>query len=1434
MDDLSEKPQDGLTGEVSFGPDDPQVQARSAYDVSPIIDQNLYKTARAALERNKDRPFPSAHEFVQHQLNKDEPQLPQYDREAEQAWQEGGKEAAHLAAYGIPVVGEGLAAYDMANALRDIASPEFRKAVSNKDYLTAGGDIAGLGLAALGAPGKLAKAAAAAGAVMMPQDAQASFFSRMAKMSPSVEHALEQAERALQFRKADKTDTWYHYGWAPDPAGNIVSELSDENARLIPQGLRKFRNFGEDVKLGEILSHPDLFDLYPSSYNKTVQSLHPGTEARGWYDPGRDLLASRQNLSDEDLLKNILHEHQHRIQHIEGMSPGTNPEVMIGPEEAARSFIEQRDAIQGAISLQKLMRGTNMDPIDALMLAKEKGIPIASGALAHVRKPFDNLLSEMDDLTGTIHNIRETTPSRFDQYFNSLGEWTARLPGERLKMTEGQRRASYPFPENFPVIVRPPSTIRHPNERSAIWEAERERAIDIARQLKKQEEDEAFARRVLGPRRNAYDKGGAVAKLLGKLMPPGSGYAPRKGFQTLVDLPGIGKAESRPIPGIEEIARRFAGLEHDADVTALNPEFARRVAGEYDVMRHDPTDAAVKRAYEALADETMQQYRAAKDLGLDIRFLKPGEADPYAASPALGYEDLVNRGRMFVFPTESGFGSSGEALASNVLLKGAGRIGNKDDAVINDAFRVVHDLFGHHGPGNPSFRAPGEERAYQLHSRMFSPEARPALTSETRGQNSWVNFGPEAERNRTASGADTIYADQKTGIMPAWTMARPPEEGVDVDQYIRSLRGYAPGGAIKRALEMAGKIVPADRTKLNFTDVTKRVPELTEAAKAIGQDITPEEYQKLVNAYKPVKPWDFVPAPATRKEMLDALWENKRERLGAGKNISAGADVGLRLDIPAYTSKGVWIPTIHGAGASGSPIAHEPVARVRDARFNVPERKALDVASGIMDKSPFAKILGKWSPTSEEEAVAAANEYLRHPDWRQVGMDPERHSYFYDRASQEPVLTSEDVLQVGPLVLAKNPQYGSRKDFKYASGGVVPRADDEDFFRRMALWTYSVAPLFSGRQALAERRRGYDKGGAIAKAIQQAAKVLQKNEPLFDFSRLAEVPKTAQFDLPRYIPPRGVSDRAQDLIKDKDVFGKMMDIVGKGKEVGGPEWYNTDPLRERFIQQLGSSAGPEAYRKYMDIVAATSPRSDVPTNIRNASYYYGKLMRGEPLPKVGDVNPKPYGHLAQRAHQKNVLGIAGTGWDPLVNPKPSSFVEDLVGNQLPVSVDTHAFRLPAILSRDPRFLEKAYKPSKEATPINYQDLFKRGERSMEDLVSDPVAWSAFPRDNEYGALEGLYKRLGLESGLTPAQAQASAWVGGHDITGLKSDETKPFLEFFQDKIYDTARKTNMDPQDVLNSFIQGKTSLRKDGGSVIDHALDVVSNIPHSGKRDAA
>ncbi|MBC7599210.1 MAG: hypothetical protein H7238_09345 [Polaromonas sp.] len=62
----------------------------------------------------------------------------------------------------------------------------------------------------------------------------------------------------------------------------------------------------------------------------------------------------------------------------------------------------------------------------------------------------------------------------------------------------------------------------------------------------------------------------------------------------------------------------------------------------------------------------------------------------------------------------------------------------------------------------------GEENAWRSHASMYSPLAQRAMTTETRGQNSWVNYGPKADFNRTANGGDTVYADQKVGLLPQW------------------------------------------------------------------------------------------------------------------------------------------------------------------------------------------------------------------------------------------------------------------------------------------------------------------------------------------------------------------------------------------------------------------------------------------------------------------------------------------------------------------------------------------------------------------------------------------------------------------------------------------------------------------------------------------
>ena len=233
------------------------------------------------------------------------------------------------------------------------------------------------------------------------------------------------------------------------------------------------------------------------------------------------------------------------------------------------------------------------------------------------------------------------------------------------------------------------------------------------------------------------------------------------------------------------------------------------------------------------------------------------------------------------------------------------------------------------------------------------------------------------------------------------------------------------------------------RIDMNFKDVTKRVPELTEAAKKVeAGEMTAAQYDKLVNRYKPIVAYDFVPEPTPRalaEEGLAASDEKKIARYGKTEQIPKGHPVGLRLDIPAYTKKGAWVNTIHneakGDQKDSMPYSsmYSNVSAVKNATFEVPQRM-IKVATGEQNKYPDARIMGNWQPINEKQAVSQAKKALNDPAWTQVGMDPERHGYFYDRKTTQPILSADEVIQIGPLVLAKNAKFGSKKDFKYSLG----------------------------------------------------------------------------------------------------------------------------------------------------------------------------------------------------------------------------------------------------------------------------------------------------------------------------------------------------------------------------------------------------------------
>jgi hypothetical protein len=202
----------------------------------------------------------------------------------------------------------------------------------------------------------------------------------------------------------------------------------------------------------------------------------------------------------------------------------------------------------------------------------------------------------------------------------------------------------------------------------------------------------------------------------------------------------------------------------------VDVERAQRIAEAYDKMANRPNDPRVKASYDAMIKETVDQFRAIEKTGLKIEFIKPGQADPYAESPRRAAMDVRDNNHLWVYPTDIGFGTGeGGVAQDNPLLAPTDVVVDGKKLVANDVFRIVHDYFGHIKDGN-GFRAAGEENAWRSHSAMYSELARMAMTEETRGQNSWVNYGPHGEVNRTASAADTHYAEQKAGVLPKWVM----------------------------------------------------------------------------------------------------------------------------------------------------------------------------------------------------------------------------------------------------------------------------------------------------------------------------------------------------------------------------------------------------------------------------------------------------------------------------------------------------------------------------------------------------------------------------------------------------------------------------------------------------------------------------------------
>ena len=227
------------------------------------------------------------------------------------------------------------------------------------------------------------------------------------------------------------------------------------------------------------------------------------------------------------------------------------------------------------------------------------------------------------------------------------------------------------------------------------------------------------------------------------------------------------------------------------------------------------------------------------------------------------------------------------------------------------------------------------------------------------------------------------------------------------------------------------------------TEVTERNKIMQNAANQVKEGkLDIEEFRKIADQHKPVKVWDDVPEMATYEDMFFALDAKKRQSPFVGYNarIPEGTRMTSRLDIPAYTSSDTWVVTLKGDYNDGKNM-YAPAVRLKNVDLNQSlknQEKALGVAAGKA-KGPFAVMEGDYVEETAEDTYRLAQEALESGEWTQVGYDPTRRGFFYDRETMEPVLAAEEIVQVGPMVLAKKAVKGNPKDFKFNRGGLMSR-----------------------------------------------------------------------------------------------------------------------------------------------------------------------------------------------------------------------------------------------------------------------------------------------------------------------------------------------------------------------------------------------------------
>ena len=183
-----------------------------------------------------------------------------------------------------------------------------------------------------------------------------------------------------------------------------------------------------------------------------------------------------------------------------------------------------------------------------------------------------------------------------------------------------------------------------------------------------------------------------------------------------------------------------------------------------------------------------------------------------------------------------------------------------------------------------------------------------------------------------------------------------------------------------------------------------------------GQKLyAPAMYNSAPLLNDPLDIFTFIPKSKKDKS-------KKTKIIGVNEVIKNNEIVALRLHIPAYQQYNKYIVTVHGGTniTQGVVRGYSNTGYIKKVNFNSSRTGTKKVHDRIGDKNTFGRMEGEWQNHSPEELATMANNFIKDTEWVQVGYNPDKFSYFYNKLTGNPLKSADEVIQVGALVLAKN------------------------------------------------------------------------------------------------------------------------------------------------------------------------------------------------------------------------------------------------------------------------------------------------------------------------------------------------------------------------------------------------------------------------------